>query len=450
MAKSMTEGKPLKLILQFALPLLLGNLFQQTYNIIDAAIVGRVLGAKALASVGATSSVQFLILGFCIGCMAGFAVPVAQRFGAGDYKSMRRYIYLSGILTVGLMVILTVTCSLLTNQILHLLSTPASIYQGAYDYIIVIFLGMPFTLAYNLLSSILRAVGDSKMPFIFLVVATVINIVLDLFFIIGLGWGCMGAALATIIAQGVSAICCLIFIHFRYELLIPRKEDRKWNGKKVGNLLYIGVPMGLQFSITAIGSMMLQAANNGLGDVYVSAFTAATRIKQFSMSPFDALATGVSTFASQNYGAGKYKRIEKGIKQGINVGIGYGIFIGLVLMFFGRDLSMIFISGKEVAVLDAAGYYLRCTSYFWWSLGILNVARLSIQGLGYSNLAIFSGVMELIARAIISLVLVPLYQFTAVSFADPIAWLSGALYCGIVCIVIVKRIQKKDSASLEV
>lgn len=174
MAKSMTEGKPLKLILQFALPLLLGNLFQQTYNIIDAAIVGRVLGAKALASVGATSSVQFLILGFCIGCMAGFAVPVAQRFGAGDYKSMRRYIYLSGILTVGLMVILTVTCSFLTNQILHLLSTPASIYQGAYDYIIVIFLGMPFTLAYNLLSSILRAVGDSKMPFIFLVIATVI------------------------------------------------------------------------------------------------------------------------------------------------------------------------------------------------------------------------------------------------------------------------------------
>ncbi len=447
MAKSMTEGKPLKLILQFALPLLLGNLFQQTYNIIDAAIVGRVLGAGALASVGATSSVQFLILGFCIGCMAGFAVPVAQRFGAGDYKSMRRYIFLSGVLTLGLMVILTTSCSLLTHQILHLLSTPASIYDGAYQYIIVLFLGMPFTLAYNLLSSILRAVGDSKMPFVFLVIATVINIALDLFFIIVLGWGCMGAALATIIAQGISALCCLIFIRYRYELLIPRKEDRKWNSKKVGHLLYIGVPMGLQFSITAIGSMMLQAANNGLGEVYVSAFTAATRIKQFAMSPFDALATGVSTFVSQNYGAAQYKRIEKGIRQGVFVGMAYGLFIGTVLIFFGRDLSMIFIKASEVAVLDEAGYYLKCTGYFWWTLGILNVTRLSVQGLGFSNLAIFSGVMELIARAVISLALVPRFLFTAVAFADPIAWISGAIYCGIICTMIVRRIQTKGAAA---
>ena len=212
MAKSMVEGRPLKLILQFAFPLLLGNLFQQAYNIIDAAIVGRVLGANALAAVGATSSVQFLILGFCFGCMGGFAIPVAQRFGAKNYESMRRYIYLGGCLTVVLMLILTVSCSLLTNQILHLLHTPEDIYAGAYDYILVLFLGMPFTLGYNFLSSILRAVGDSKMPFIFLVIATVINIALDLYFIIGLGLGCMGAALATIIAQGISAICCLIFI----------------------------------------------------------------------------------------------------------------------------------------------------------------------------------------------------------------------------------------------
>ena len=450
MAKSMVEGRPLKLILQFAFPLLLGNLFQQAYNIIDAAIVGRVLGANALAAVGATSSVQFLILGFCFGCMGGFAIPVAQRFGAKNYESMRRYIYLGGCLTVVLMLILTVSCSLLTNQILHLLHTPEDIYAGAYDYILVLFLGMPFTLGYNFLSSILRAVGDSKMPFIFLVIATVINIALDLYFIIGLGLGCMGAALATIIAQGISAILCLIFIRFRYDMLIPKKEDRHWNGKKVGNLLYIGVPMGLQFSITAIGSMMLQAANNGLGAVYVSAFTASTRIKQFAMSPFDALATGVSTFASQNYGAGKYKRIEAGIKKGVNVGIAYGLFIGAVLFFFGRDLSMIFIEAKEVAVLDSAGYFLRCSSYFWWSLGILNVTRLAIQGLGYSNLAIFSGVMELIARGIVSLIFVPIFAFTAVAFADPIAWLSGALYCGIVCIIIVRRIIREKSAAKEV
>lgn len=446
MTKSMTEGKPLKLILEFAFPLLLGNLFQQAYNIIDAAIVGRVLGSGALASVGATSSVQFLILGFCFGCMAGFAIPVAQRFGAKDYSAMRRYIFLSGILTLVLMAIMTTSCTLLTHQILHLLSTPESIYQGAYDYIFVIFLGMPFTLAYNLLSSILRAVGDSKMPFVFLVIATVINIALDLFFIIGLGLGCMGAALATIIAQGVSAICCLIFIRFRYDLLIPRRADRTMELKKINHLLYIGVPMGLQFSITAIGSMMLQAANNGLGEIYVSAFTASTRIKQFAMSPFDALATGVSTFASQNYGAGNYKRIGRGVRQGINVGVAYGIFIGVILMLFGRDLSMIFISAKEVAVLDAAGEFLARTGPFWWALGVLNVARLSVQGLGYSNLAIFSGVTELIVRGVVALIFVPIFGFLAVCYADPLAWLSGAIYCGIICYVIVRRIIKKGAA----
>ena len=252
--KSMTEGNPLKLMLQFALPLFIGNLLQQTYNIIDAAIVGRFLGQDALASVGASSSVQFLVLGFCIGICCGFAVPVAKWFGARDYDRMRNYIFQAMILTVGIAVVLTAVCAILCPQILHLLSTPEDIYDGAYQYLLVIFLGIPATLLYNFLAGILRSVGDSKTPFLFLACSTVLNIFLDLLCIIVLHWGCAGAAIATITAQAVSGILCLIFIHKRFEILHLEKQDRKMSGAVTKDLIVMGIPMGLQYSITAIES----------------------------------------------------------------------------------------------------------------------------------------------------------------------------------------------------
>ena len=386
MAKKMTEGRPLPLIMGFAVPLLIGNVLQQTYNIIDAAIVGRALGANALASVGASSSVQFLVLGFCIGLACGFGVPIAKSFGAGDMAQMRSHIFHSMFLTGVFAVILTAVCALLCPQILHLLSTPDEIYQGAYNYLIILFLGIPFSLLYNLMSSILRSVGDSRTPFIFLAISTVLNIILDLVCILVFHWGCAGAAAATITAQAVSGILCCIYIWTKVPVLRISGKDCHVQSRGVRIMCTMGVPMGLQYSITAIGSMVMQYANNSLDSVvYVSAFTAALRLKQFFMCPFDAIATGVSVFCSQNLGAGKKKRIVKGLFQGMAVAVGYGLCAGILLIFFGRDLCRIFISSRENKVLDAAAMYLFCQGFFFWSLGILNVSRMTTQGLGYSG-----------------------------------------------------------------
>ena len=275
MSTSMTKGNPLKLMLQFALPLLIGNLLQQTYNIIDAAIVGQILGAKALASVGASSSVQFLVLGFCMGCCTGFGVPVAKYFGADKMDTMRNYVFNGAVLTGGIGVTVTVLCSVFCPQILHLLSVPEDIFRGAYHYLLIIFLGIPFTLLYNYLSSILRSLGDSRTPFLFLAFSAILNIFLDLFCIVVLKWGCAGAAAATITAQAISGILCLVFIGRKMNVLHLTKENRMVNITAVKELLAMGLPTGLQFSITAIGSMVMQSANNGLGSVCVSGFTAA-------------------------------------------------------------------------------------------------------------------------------------------------------------------------------
>ena len=443
LTKNMTEGRPLGLILRFALPLLIGNLLQQGYNLVDAAIVGRFLGTGALASVGASSSVQFLVMGFCIGACCGFCVPVAQKFGARDYSSMRRYIYNSFILTAVLAVVLTVACALLCTNILEILSTPADVFQGAWVYLFILFLGIPFTLLYNLTSGIMRAIGDSKTPFIFLAISTILNVFFDLFCIVVLKWGCAGAAISTVSAQAISGFLCLFFIIRKYPVLKMQKEECHLIGDYQKTLMIMGFPMGLQFSITAIGSMVMQSANNGLGSVYVSAFTAASRLKMFAMCPFDALATAVSTFCSQNYGAKKLDRIKQGLWQGTTVGVFYGIAVGIILIFFGRELSMIFVTGGEDAVLDASGQLLHYSGYFYWALGILNVVRLCTQGLGYSGRAIFSGVVEMIARIVVSIWFVPVFGFMAICFADQAAWVTAVMYILPTCIYCVKKIEKE-------
>lgn len=440
MSNSMTQGNPLKVMLQFAFPLLIGNLLQQTYNIIDAAIVGQSLGAQALASVGASTSVQFLVLGFCMGSCTGFGIPVAKYFGAGDLKHMKNIIFNGAVLTAVIAVIITVLCTLLCPWILQVLSVQSDIYANAYSYLMIIFLGLPFTLLYNYLSSILRAVGDSRTPFLFLAFSAVLNIFLDLFFILVADWGCAGAAFATIAAQAISGILCLIVIIRRMEVLWLSKENRVVRGDSITELLQMGLPTGLQFSITAIGSMVMQSANNGLGGDYVSAFTAGAKLKQFTMCPFDAIATSVSVFCSQNYGAGKIDRIHKGLRQGIAVGVGYGLFAGLILIFAGRPLSMIFVSKDASGVLDASAKYLRCMGYFYWSLGILNVTRMVTQGLGHSGRAFFSGVMEMIARTIVSLGFVEAFGYTAICFADQTAWIAACCYIAPTCLYCLKKI----------
>ena len=435
----MVKGSPLKLMLQFALPLLVGNLLQQTYNIIDAAIVGQTLGASALAGVGASSSVQFLVLGFCTGCCTGFGVPVAKYFGAGKLDKMREFVFNGAVLTAVIAAVVTTVCAVFCPQILHILSVPEDIFRDAYVYLLIIFLGIPFTLLYNLLSSILRSVGDSRTPFVFLAFSAILNIFLDLFCIMVLKLGCAGAAIATITAQAISGILCLLFIIRKMPLLRLKKENQVIQKAAVRELLNMGVPTGLQFSITAIGSMVMQSANNGLGSVYVSGFTAGMKIKQFAMCPFDAIATAASVFCSQNLGAGEPERIRKGFREGIAAGVLYGIFAGLILIFAGRPLSMMFVGSGATEVLDASAKYLRCMGFFYWCLGILNVARMVTQGLGYSRRAVLSGVMEMIARTVVSLGFVGTFGFTAICFADQTAWVAACCYILPTCLFCIRK-----------
>lgn len=430
MAKSreMTAGRALPLIFNFTMPLLLGNLLQQTYSLVDAAIVGKFLGINALASVGASTSVVFLILGFCNGCCGGFGIPVAQKFGARDYSTMRRYVSVSLQLAAVMSVVIAVVTSILCGDILRMMSTPEIIFEGAYAYLLVTFIGVPCTFFYNLLSSIIRALGDSKTPFWFLLFSTVLNILLDLFCILYLGWGVTGAAIATVFSQGVSALLCYVYMMKRFDMLRSTPDERKFNGALARRLMYIGVPMGLQFSITAIGSIMLQSANNALGTACVAAFTAAMRIKMFFMCPLESLGIAMATYTGQNYGAGKPERIWMGVKASALMMIVYWAFTFAVLMLGARTFALLFVEATELEILKDTELFLHISVSFFPILGLLCILRYTIQGAGYTNLAMLSGVSEMIARVLVSLYAVPAFGFLAVCFGDPTAWIAAVMF----------------------
>ena len=438
--KEMTEGSPLPLILNFSIPLVLGNLLQQTYSLIDAAIVGRFLGINALASVGASSSVIFLILGFCSGCCGGFGIPVAQKFGARDYVSMRRLVSVSLKLSAGMSLVMAILTSLLCSSILEWMQTPDNIMHGAYLYLLVTFIGIPCSFFYNLLSSIIRALGDSKTPFLFLLFSTVLNILLDLLCILVFGWGVAGAAIATVVAQGVSAVLCFRYMYKKYEILHTDASDRKFRPELAKQLLFIGAPMGLQFSITAIGSIMLQSSNNALGTACVAAFTAAIRVKMVFLCMLEALGIAMATYCGQNYGAGKPERIWQGVKSAVMLMVVYVIGVNLILWNFSEEFSLLFVDAAETEIIEKAALYLHVSAVFFPVLGILCILRYSIQGAGYTQLAMFSGVSEMIARTLVSVVAVPIWGYTAVCFGDSIAWICAVLFLVPAFIYVYRRL----------
>lgn len=439
MVKTLTKGNPMKLIVQFTLPLLFGNLFQQAYNMADAAIVGQTLGADALGAVGSSSSVQFLVLGFCIGIASGFAIPIANAFGAGKEKEMRRYIWNGWVITGVTAVILTIVTALFCHTIITLLKSPAEIFSMSYTYLLVIFLGIPCTLLYNYTSSILRAVGDSRTPFLFLAFSSVLNIGLDFFCILVMHWGVGGAAFATIFSQGLSGFLCLHIIHKKYPVLQLSKEDKVIDKEHLQKMIGMGFPMGLQYSITAIGCMVMQASNNNLGTTYVSGYAAGSKIYNLMECPVDALATAVCTFVSQNYGYGDSARIKEGLKVGGILGVGWAIIAGILLNTVSRSMAAIFVSSDNTAVIDACVQYLSTVGKFYIVLCLLIVYRYSTQGLGWSGRAIFSGVFEMIARIIASILLVPRLGYTAICFEDPIAWICADCYILPMCYLAMKH-----------
>lgn len=439
MTKDMTEGKPLQLILRFSIPLIFGNLFQQMYNMADTIIVGQTLGLDALTAVGATNSLNFLIIGFTNGTCSGLAIPVAQKFGAKDYRKMREFVANAAWLAIILATVLTLLTTGLCRMILEGMNTPADIFQDAYHYFFVICLGIPFTFLYNTTSGIIRSMGDSKTPFYFLMFSTVLNILLDLVLILIFRMGVAGAAWATIFSQGVSGFACLIYMRRKYDILRMTREEMRLQPSCLKVLLIDSIPMGLQFSITAIGSIMMQSAVNALDVVYVSAFAAATKVKQLAMCPYDAVATACATFGGQNLGAGKNERIAKGLRSGILICLGYSVFIGIVLITRGSTIAWLFVDRSETEVLAAVQQFLSFSGYFYWLLAFLNCTRLTIQGLGFGAVAIFAGCSELVARALMSLFVIPAFGYAAVCTTDQAAWLAAT----IMVVIIFWRINQR-------
>ena len=440
--KDMTAGRIFPQLFYFTLPLLMGNLLQQTYSLVDAAIVGRFLGIDSLAAVGASSSVVFLILGFCNGCCGGFGIPVAQKFGARDYSTMRRCVMVSLQLAAAMSLILAVVTGILCDDILRLMRTPDNIFDGAYIYLLITFIGIPCTFFYNLLSSIIRALGDSKTPFWFLLFSAVLNIVLDLFTILTLGWGVAGAAIATVFSQGLSALLCYVYMMRRFDILRTTPAERRFSWPIARILLGIGVPMGLQFSITAIGSIMLQSANNALGTACVAAFTAAMRIKMFFMCPFESLGIAMATFAGQNYGAGRPERILQGVKAAALMALAYWLFTFCVLMFGSETVALLFVDASETEILYDTAIFLHVSVTFFPVLGLLCILRYTIQGAGFTNLAMLSGVSEMVARILVSVFAVPMWGYMAVCFGDSTAWIFADAFLIPAFFYVYRRIKK--------
>lgn len=428
MERDMTVGSPGKMILQFTFPLFIGNVFQQLYNMADTIIVGKFVGANALAAVGSTGTIMFLIIGFLQGLTAGFTVPTAQKFGAGDLKAMRKTVGSAAILSAIVSVIMTVVSMLGMKSLLHLLNTPSDIFQDAYSYIMVICAGIFAQVLYNLLASILRALGNSKIPLYFLILAAGLNVVLDLLFIIVFHMGAVGAAYATVISQGVSGALCLIYIVKKVPVLKMKKDDWKMNGHLVKIQFGVGFPMALQYSITAIGSMMMQSALNILGSVVIAGFTAGSKIEQLVTQAYVALGTTMATYSAQNMGAGKIDRIRKGFKNAMMIGTIYSIVTSIFVMTAGKYLTPLFLSENLGEIMGYVDIYLKCVGMFFIPLAIVNIFRNGIQGMGYGLLPMMAGVAELIGRGVVAIIASQKRSYVGVCMASPVAWiLAGGL-----------------------
>lgn len=439
----MTVGNPMKLILGFTMPIFIGNVFQQFYNMADAIIVGKFVGNKALAAVGSTSTIMFLIYGFVVGMTAGFTVLTAQKFGAGDMKGMRRTVAGAGILSLIIGLILTILFMAFMKPLLILMNTPSDIFADAYAYIMIISGGILAQMLYNLLSSILRALGNSKLPLLFLIISAVLNILLDLLFIVVFHTGAKGAAIATVIAQGSAGILCLFYIIAKIPELHLKKEDLHVGASIYKKQLGIGIPMALQYSITAIGSMMVQSSLNILGSTLVAAFTAASKIDQVVTQAYVAMGTTMATYAAQNMGAGYIKRIREGFKACTIMGIVYSFLAAAFIMTVGKYMTYLFVSEDISLIMSSVDIYLKCIGFFFIPLTIVNVYRNGIQGLGYGILPMMAGVAELIGRGVVAVIAGRMRSYVGVCLAGPAAWILASALLLIMYFHIMKQCEAR-------
>lgn len=448
MELDMTKGSPFRLILKFIFPVIMGNLFQQLYNMVDTIIVGKFVGLDALAAVGATGTVSFLIIGFATGLSAGFAVIVAQKYGAGDREGVKLASFNAIVLTVVMTAVITVISSLGMNWLLTVMNTPDNVYQMSYDYIIIIARGLAFTMLYNVCAGLLRAVGDSKTPLYFLIISAVLNVGLDLLLIIVFGMGVKGAAIATITSQGVSGALCVVYILFKVKTIVPEKRHMHMDRQISENQLKIGVPMALQYSITAIGTIMLQSALNMFGSTIMGSYTASNKVVQFITLPYSALGVTMATYCAQNRGINDIERIRKGVKDASIMSAIFSVVIFILTIFiFPWFLKLFVDSGSDFnEVLEYAKVYFYMSGVCFIPLGMIFILRNAMQGCGFSFSAMTGGIVELVCRGVISRAAAAKMSYPGVCLGDPLTWFITAIFFVIAYFLTVTRMNKDKAA----
>lgn len=444
----LTKGNPAKLILLFTVPLLVGNIFQQFYNMVDMIIVGQTLGKNALAAVGSTGSISFLIIGFAQGVTSGLSILSAQRYGAHDYRGVKRSFATSIIVSAIVTIVLTTLSLVFVRPMLVLMQTPPEIIDEAQTFITIIFAGIFASVSFNLLANEIRALGDSRTPLLFQIVAVIINIVLDLIFIIHLHMGVGGAGFATVIAQIVSSLLCLVYIKKRIPFLQVHRKDFAWDVTELKAHLVVALPMAFQSSIIAIGSIVLQSALNGLGTDVVAAQSAASKIDQFATQPMASFGITMATFTAQNLGAKEYGRILKGVKQCLMMSVGFSIIAGIVVIVFGHDLVHLFVSAKETKVFEYAQIYFDFNGSMYWLLAVLFILRYTLQGLGQSTVPTIAGIMELLMRSFAAIFLTQIWGYPGAAAASPMAWFGSVAVLFVSYLKAMKKLRQLHAKQL--
>ena len=423
----MTVGNPVSLIIRFMIPMCLGNIFQQFYNIADSIVAGQFLGVDALAAIGSTGSLMFFVTGWLNGLSSGFAILVSQWFGAKQYDKMRHYVAMSIYLAAAFAIVMTIGFEALNEPILRLMNSPEDLMGSVKGYMGIIYAGLIVTAAYNSLAAFLRALGDSKSPLYFLIISAVINVFLDILFIVKIGMGVEGCAYATVIAQAISAVCCLIYIIKKFPILHLKKENFEVSFTSFRYLLALGIPMGLQFSITAIGTIIVQGAVNIYGSVYMAGFSAAGKIQNIIATVFVAFGATMATYVGQNRGAGKMDRVKAGMKYTQIMVLIWSVITMIIMFFFGKYMTWLFIDKSQTDVINVSVTYFHTVFWAYPFLGSIFLYRNGLQGLGYGLVPMLGGVFELAARSAIVMFIAGKTSFAGVCLADPAAWIAALI-----------------------
>ncbi len=453
MINDMTKGDPLKLLFCFSVPLLIGNIFQQLYNIADIVIVGRTLGMNALAAVGAISPIFFFLMFVVVGLTNGFAVITGQRFGAKDTDGVRKSATVSTVLSTVFTIVFSALLAIFMNTILAWMNVPKEIYKDAYLYILIVVGGLIVVNIYNLLASIVRALGDSKTPLYFLIFASVLNIFLALLFILKFGWGVPGSAVAVVLSQGVSALLCIIYVKMKFPILHTNKEDcffafspRSFSFAL--EHLKVGIPMSVQYSILGIGILIIQSVCNTFGPDVIAAFTAALRIEQIATLPMISFGVALAAYTAQNFGAKNFSRIKEGVNKGSIINITLSIIMTLLIHFWGSDIVGIFIGKGEKHIIDIARSYLWISTLFYFFLGQIFIFRNALQGMGEVILPLSASIAELLVRSFAAIYLAVKFSYYGIFYAGPIAWVSASSIMAIGYYTNLLRIVKKARVKL--